>query len=110
VKVSEARKILSHMVGWFFYFQGLGNKKPEPMSYSLEDMLKAQRLVDKAEERQKGRIDRKDGVRKRSASLRIDPRGIAAMYVAMNYQGGPSKNPEPVAFCNDNYVFVVRGK
>lgn len=107
MKISEARKILKHMIQWCFYFQGLNQEMPDSMDYSLEDMLKAGKVVEKAEDKQKGKIN-KEGKRVTKRSLKIDPRGVAALYVAMSFEGGTGKNPNVVARYKNNFVCVVR--
>lgn len=85
MKLEEAQKIVSKMIGWSMVSNGIISEEddnyPEPITESLETLIEANRLVERENERQKELSS--NGSRK--ISMTIADRGIAALYVAANF-------------------------
>lgn len=102
MKLSEARKILSDCAKWTFKHMGIDQDAPK-MDYSLEDMIRANKIVERANKRV---INRGKGG---TTQMVFDERGLAALYVAMSFQPCRACYAESVAEYDGSYVFVIRG-
>jgi len=107
MKLSEAKRILGKMVLWSMITQGIEpDEKPEPITEDLQTLLTANRMVEKANERSRKRVE-KLGKGSRSVSMTIADRGIAALYVAANFTGDNPDNADILAKHKDNLVFCL---
>jgi hypothetical protein len=113
MKISEARKIVGKMVLWSMITQGIEpEEKPEPLTEDLQTLLKANRVVEKANDRSRKRVqnilsEKGQWKGRRSISMTIADRGIAALYVAANFKGDHPTNADILAKHNDNLVFCL---
>lgn len=97
MKLEEAKKLVGQMIDWAMLHEGI-SVNPEPINATLEEMCKANRIV----ELNNKKVKSKDS--KRVFHMVLDERLIAALYVAMSYT--PSK--ESIICHKKNYVFVVK--
>lgn len=105
MKIATAIKIVGAMMEWHFVHMGINEIGPD-MSYTLEEMLEANRIV----ERQNNRSNAKpfvNGQRSRKVHITLDERAIASLYVLMNYEGGSASNASSVAQYQNRYLFVI---
>ena len=113
MKLSEAKKIVGKMVQWTMLSQGITlNEKPDQITEDLATLLKANHMVVKSRERSNKRIDKIVAEKgkwkgRRSIPMTIADRGIAALYVAANFQGDKPATADCLAMHNDNVVFCL---
>lgn len=109
MKISEARKIVGKMVQWSMLAQGIElDNVPEKITEDLPTLLKANRILEKYNERSKKRfvkIVAEKGIRKGRLIilLTLEDRQIAALYVAANFSGDAV-----LAMHNKNIVICLK--
>lgn len=100
-------EIASEMIGVCLrnglYSQGILDEQPPKIKCrSLQHLLRANKTVEK---------DNKIKLKKpgqHSIQMTVADRGLAAMYTAMNFEGGTPDEPNVVGYANGNYVLVIR--
>lgn len=112
MKIKEARAIVAKMVKWSMLSQGIDIETPDLITEDLQSLLKANRIVEKSNERSKKRIDKivaEKGSWKgsRSVQMTIADRGIAAIYVAANFQGDKPETAEILSEHDGNIVLCL---
>jgi len=118
MKLQEARNIVSKMVGWAMVNQGViseGDEKyPEPITEDLETLLLANKIVDRANKRNKEyankQLKKKGKSTTRCVYMTIADRGIAALYVAANFEGDDIriKQADTLAYHQGNVLLCVK--
>lgn len=118
MKLKEARSIVSKMIGWIMVNQGViskGDEKyPEPITEDLETLLMANKIVDRANKKNKAYADKqfkeKGKSRTRRVHMTIADRGIAALYVAANFEGNDIRFTEAdtLAYHQGNVILCVK--
>lgn len=100
--MERARDLNSRMVTLEMISMGLGDDREPPSLEGIElvDLLEAVRMV----ANDPGEVG-DDGWR--SLSVHCDPRLVAALYVAANFQGSPIEDPDVVASVGRNRVLVI---
>ena len=85
------------------YSQGILDEKPPKIKCrSLQHLLRANKALERS-----NRIKlKKSG--SQTISMTVAERGLAAMYTAMNFEGGTPDEPNIVGYANGNYVLVIR--
>lgn len=116
MKLSEARTIVGKMVSWLMVNQGIispGDEQwPDPITEDLLTLLKANRLVERANERDdircKAQIE-KTGKAIGHRTMTVADRGIAALYVAANFKpDNPALGPvDTLAYHNGGAVICI---
>lgn len=93
MKLAEARKIVGKMIGWGFVNHGIISPEdrnyPEPITESLETLILANKIVERANKRNQKYADKRMaevGHARCKRSMTIADRGIAAIYVAANFR------------------------
>jgi hypothetical protein len=113
MNIKEARAIVGKMTHWTILSQGIElNERPGQITEDLPTLLKANRMVEKANERSKKRIDKIVAEKgswkgKRSISMTIADRGIAALYVAASFEGDNPETADVLAMHNSNIVLCL---
>lgn len=118
MKLQEARKIVSKMIGWTMVNQGViseGDEKyPKPITEDLETLLLANKIVDSANKRNSAYADKQLKQKGKSSTRRvymtIADRGIAALYVAANFEGDDirMKQADTLAYHQGNIILCVK--
>lgn len=103
MKISEARKIVSEMFRWEMYHMGVIEEMPENINYSLDDMLKANRIVSR-HNKVKDKFLVMGKTYRRIMQVTVDDRLIAALYVAMQYEA----QKQSITCCNGKYIGVFK--
>lgn len=113
MNIKEARQIVKKMVLWTMIANGVTvNETPELITEDLPVLLKANRMVEAYKKRSDKRIakviEQKGEWRGRSLRpMTIADRGIAALYVAANFQGDNPNSADVLAQQGNNIVFVL---
>jgi hypothetical protein len=113
MKISEAKAIVGKMVRWTMISQGIDlHDMPDRITEDLPTLLKANRIIQQANKRADARVKKivaEKGSWKgsRKISMTIADRGIAALYVAANFQGDPSDKADILACHEDSLVFCL---
>lgn len=113
MKIKQAREIVGKMINWSMMGQGIDlPKRPEKITESLTDLIKANKMVEKANKRSHDRIDKivkEKGSWKgsRHISMTIADRGIAALYVAANFPGDSPATADVLGMHNSNIVVCL---
>lgn len=113
MKLSEAEAIVGHIMEWQFILMGI--KKREQLKerinlskYSLEDLIKANKLIESNNSRKSKLADYNRGKGRKtkgySIHITLADRLIAGVYVALNFQ----PDGEMVVLINDNGVGCVK--
>lgn len=118
MKLQEARNIVSRMIGWAMVNEGIiseGDEKyPEPITEDLETLLMANKIVDRANKKNRAYADKqlkeKGKSRTRRVYMTIADRGIAALYVAANFEGDDIriKQADTLAYHQGNVLLCVK--
>lgn len=116
MKLNEARTIVGKMIGWAMVNQGIispGDENfPNPITEDLMTLLRANRIIERANERAdlrgKAQIE-KTGKATVRRSMTIADRGIAALYVAANFRpDNPTLGPvDTLAYHNGAAVVCI---
>jgi hypothetical protein len=114
MKLSEARAIVAKMVQWSMIGMGVDNgRKPDPITEDLKTLLRANQMVENAEKRHTKRINKileEKGHYKskgHKTQMILADRGIAALYVAANFQGDDPGTADVLGCHMDNLVFCL---
>ena len=103
MKISEARKIVSDLISWEMFHLGVNEERTCDINYTLEDMIKANKIVSKLNKRDTSKMVIGKTYH-RKIQLTLSNRLIAAMYVAMQHDAkGVS-----IACCNNKYTGVFK--
>ena len=111
--IKQAREIVGKMINWSMMAQGVElPKKPEKITESLTELIKANKMVEKANKRSHDRIDKivkeKGSWKgKRSIQMTIADRGIAALYVAANFHGDRPATADVLGMHGNNIVVCL---
>lgn len=105
MKRKEAKKLIGNLISCGLFANGILDDKPEEVTASLPDLLKANKAVERANAA--AREASRDTGAGCSLSMTIADRGIAAMYTAASFEGGSLKEPNIVGYANGNYVIVI---
>lgn len=118
MKINEAITIVSNMIGWIMVNQGIiseGDKNyPNPITESLETLLMANKIVDRANKKNKAyatkQLKEKGKSKTRKVYMTIDDRCIAALYVAANFEGDDirMKKADTLAYHQGNVLLCVK--
>ena len=111
MKLTEAKKIVSAIIQWQFVLQGINDREDVKIfdlsSYSLEDLIKANKLVTSNNSRKRKlqaywqkKNGKSNGI---SQQLTMSDRLIAGVYTALNFQS----NGEMQVLINDKAIGVV---
>lgn len=100
------------MTKWTMISQGIECETPELITEDLKTLLKANEIVERANKRSSDRINKIVAEKgswkgRRYVSMTHADRGIAALYVAANYQGDPSDKADILACHGDSLVFCL---
>jgi len=110
MKISEAKAIVGKMIRWSMLSIGVDVEMPEPITEDLETLLKANKIVERANKRSRLRSEKTlktNGMSGRTVSMTLDPRGIAALYVAANFHGDSPSTADILATHQNNIVFCI---
>jgi hypothetical protein len=112
MKVSEAKQIVAKMINWSMLGQGVPlDKWPDPITENLQTLLRANRIVEQANQRSKKRMKKRMEEGKLSGSRKIHmtiaDRGIAALYVAANFQGDDPEHADILAMHGSSCVICL---
>lgn len=103
MKIEIASAMIGDCLRNGLYSQGILDEKPPKIKCrSLQHLLRANKTVErvnKAKLKQRG---------PQSVQMTVAERGLAAMYTAMNFEGGTPDEPNVVGYANGNYVLVIR--
>lgn len=102
MKISKAIEIVGNLANWHLNSMGINPKVLPKVDYSLEEMIKANRIVENYDKR---RMANKSGGK--TMHVTLDDRLIAAQYVAMNFTPDYCNEAEPKSGINGNLVFVI---
>lgn len=105
MKQIEAKELVGNLVYCGLYANGIIDDKPKNVTAKLSDLIKANRIVERANRRAQEKQREKGGTC--SMQMTIADRGIAAMYTAANFEGGSLNEPNIVGYANGNYVLVI---
>lgn len=108
MKLSEAKHIVGKMFAWAMAHKGV-EVETEIIEESLEDLLKANTIVSKWNERRLAK-QREKGGSISSLQMTINPRMIAALYTAIHYAPHNADNAESVIQYKNRFVFVINNK
>lgn len=100
------------MIKWTMIGQGIDiNPTPAAITEDLKTLLKANEIIERYQARQSKQREklREQGRKsfKYKTSMTIADRGIAALYVAANFQGDPSEKADVLAAHGDSLVFCL---
>lgn len=100
----EAKILIKNCINHNLYGTvGVGDSPPEHYSVeSLQQMIEANTLVEKWNESDEAKTPKG-----RTVCMTVGDRGIAASFVALNFQGGTPDKPNVVGYANGNYVLVI---
>lgn len=102
MRKAEARDLVRKMVLWHMIHNGFPGEG-EPIEATLEDMLAANRMVEK---------ENNNPLKPKSKRVKtmptLDDRAIAALYVAMSYQGDDVSNGSSICEYQNNFVVVIK--
>ena len=113
MNIKQAREIVGKMISWSMMAQGIElPKKPEKITETLTELIKANKMVEKANKRSHDRIDKIIKEKgswngKRSVQTTIADRGIAALYVAANFHGDRPATADVLGMHGRNIVVCL---
>lgn len=102
MKIKEAQKIVGEMIQHVMYHQGISENRPPKMEYSLQEMVKANSIIEKRNKTLKGRITKKGRIMK--ISMVCDDRLIAALYALTHYDPSTERSIMQVG---RKYLYVI---
>jgi len=101
MKISEALEIVGNLADWHLNAMGINPKTLKKIDYSLDQMIKANKIVENYDKRQMVKPGQK------TMHVTLDDRLIAAQYVAMNFTADYCNQAEPKSGVNGKLVFVL---
>lgn len=111
--IKQAREIVGKMISWSMMAQGIElPKRPGKITETLSELIKANKMVEKANKRSQDRIDKIVKEKgswsgKRSIQMTIADRGIAALYVAANFHGDRPATADVLGMHGRNIVVCL---
>lgn len=103
MKKEKAEILIGNCLRNGLYSQGIIDEQPPKISCrSLQSLLDANKLIVKSNK------EKLSLPGKHTVHMTIADRGLAAMYTAMNFEGGTPEEPNIVGYANGNYVIVIR--
>lgn len=102
MKLKQAQDIVAKMVLWTMRANGITPKEiPQPITEDLKTLIRANDIVDKY-----NKIPAKEG-KSKTIHMTLADRGIAAIYVAANFQGTTTDEVQVLAEHNNNIVICL---
>lgn len=98
----RARELISYCINATLYSQGIIEDKPKRVECTLAELMEANSVLELFNQVE----DAKPGGKK-TRSMTVADRGLAAVYTGMSFVGGSPEEPNIVAYANGNYVMVI---